>query len=112
MTEASVPPPPAYRVANIEILAQTPALQARIFTLAVGESIPWHFHSEVADWYVCLEGSLQVETRAPRSCAVIGPGSMTKVEPKTAHLVTNVGDETCRFLLLQGVGAYDFHPVG
>lgn len=102
----------AYTVENIEILAQTPAMQARVFTLAPGEAIPWHFHSTVADWYVCLDGSVQVQTRAPRRVDVLVPGGMAKVEPKTAHHVSNVGAQRCRFLLLQGVGAYDYHAVG
>lgn len=103
---------PAYTVENIEMLAATAGMQARIFTLAAGEEIPWHFHSTVADWYVCLEGSVQVQTRAPRRVDVLAPGGMAKVEPKTAHHVANAGKDRCRFLLLQGVGAYDYHPVG
>lgn len=103
---------PAYTVENIEMLAATAGMQARIFTLAAGEEIPWHFHSTVADWYVCLEGSVQVQTRAPRRVDVLAPGGMAKVEPKTAHHVASAGKDRCRFLLLQGVGAYDYHPVG
>jgi quercetin dioxygenase-like cupin family protein len=102
----------SYSVNAIEIVAATPDLQVRRFTLGVGETIPWHFHSAVTDWYFCLEGQLQVETRAPRNDFRMAPGERCEVPVKTAHKVTNAGDAICRFLLVQGVGPYDFQPVG
>ena len=105
-------PSPAYKVEKVEVLAQVPDLQARVFTLAPGEEIPWHFHSQVTDWYFCLEGAVRIETRAPRRETVLEPGGTGKVEPKTAHHITNAGATRCRFLLLQGVGLYDYQPVG
>jgi mannose-6-phosphate isomerase-like protein (cupin superfamily) len=109
---SATPSQPVYTVAAIDVLAQTSDVQARIFTLARGEEIPWHFHSEVADWYVCLSGCVQVDTRAPRSSTTLTPGAMIKVEARTAHRVMNSGPITCRFLLLQGVGRFDYLPVG
>ena len=103
---------PSYKVAAIETLAATAEMQARVFTLAPGEEIPWHFHSAVADWYVGMTGTVVVETRAPRAVHRLGPGALATVPAKTAHHVANPGPETCRFLLLQGVGPYDFQPVG
>ena len=103
---------PSYKVAAIETLAATAEMQARVFTLAPGEEIPWHFHSAVADWYVGMTGTVVVETRAPRAVHRLGPGAFATVPAKTAHHVANPGPETCRFLLLQGVGPYDFQPVG
>jgi hypothetical protein len=34
------------------------------------------------------------------------------VPPKTAHYVRGENDGPCRFLIVQGVGVYDFVPVG
>ena len=42
----------------------------------------------------------------------VDPGAMIKVDAKTAHRVMNSGPITCRFLLLQGVGRFDYLPVG
>jgi quercetin dioxygenase-like cupin family protein len=36
-----------YTVKNIEVVAKGADIQARIFTLAPGEVIPWHRHSEI-----------------------------------------------------------------
>ena len=45
-------------VKAIEPVAIGSDVQARVFTLAPGEEIPWHFHSAVTDWYFVLEGTL------------------------------------------------------
>jgi quercetin dioxygenase-like cupin family protein len=103
---------PPYKVEDVEIVAANETMQARIFRLAPGKEIPWHFHSAVTDWYVCLEGTLSVETRAPRADHRLAPGGLAVVPAKTAHHVVNSSSEPCRFLLLQGVGPYDFKPVG
>jgi quercetin dioxygenase-like cupin family protein len=47
-----------YTVRSIEPVAIGSDVQARLFTLAPGETIPWHFHSAVTDWYFVLEGTL------------------------------------------------------
>jgi mannose-6-phosphate isomerase-like protein (cupin superfamily) len=108
MDEGSAP----YAVAAIETVAATADLKVRHFTLGVGETIPWHFHSAVTDWYFCLEGRVRVETRAPRDTARITAGQSCTVPVKTAHRVANDGETPCRFLLVQGVGPYDFQAVG
>jgi hypothetical protein len=41
-------------------------MRASVLTLAVGECVPWHYHSTITDSFVCLEGPMEVETRAPR----------------------------------------------
>ena len=54
-----------YTVKSIAPVAIGSDVQARLFTLAPGETIPWHYHSAVTDWYFVLEGALSIETRAP-----------------------------------------------
>jgi quercetin dioxygenase-like cupin family protein len=101
-----------YRVKSIDPVAVGSDVQARLFTLAPGERIPWHFHSAVTDWYFVLEGVLLVETRAPRDRRTLTIGGSYTIPPKTAHLVANQSQGDTRFLLVQGVGAYDFVAVG
>ena len=103
---------PGYSVKSVEPVALGADVQARVFTLAPGEEIPWHFHSAVTDWYFVLEGALSIETRAPRDRRLLRVGERYSIPPKTAHLVGNHSDTDTRFLLLQGIGAYDFIPVG
>jgi quercetin dioxygenase-like cupin family protein len=109
MTDAANP---HYTVEKVETVAASPTLRAKRFTFAVGQEIPWHYHNEITDWFYCLEGTLRVETRAPREDYLMGPGGSCEVPPKTAHRVTNAGDGPCQYLILQGVGTYDYVPVG
>jgi quercetin dioxygenase-like cupin family protein len=101
-----------YTVKSLEPLAIGSDVQARLFTLAPGEEIPWHFHSAVTDWYFVLEGALSIETRAPADHRILTIGARYHIPPKTAHLISNRSDADTRFLLVQGVGAYDFLRVG
>jgi len=105
-------PSPGYTVRSIEPVAIGSDVQARIFTLAPGEKIPWHFHSAVSDSYFVLEGMLSIETRAPRDSRVLTVGERFTIAPKTAHLISNRTTADTRFLLIQGVGGYDFIRVG
>ncbi len=101
-----------YSVQKVETALESADLQVRLFTLAAGEVIPWHYHSNVADVFVGLEGVVLVETRAPRGRHTLRPGEHCHVPAKTAHQVSGLDGAPCRFALTQGVGAYDFVPVG
>ena len=101
-----------YRIAGRELVAEGADLRVQVLTLAAGECVPWHYHSEVTDSFVCLEGPMVVETRAPRAAHRLTPGQRCSVPPKTAHYVHGEDDGACQFLIVQGVGVYDFNPVG
>jgi hypothetical protein len=40
-----------YTVKNVETVVAGKDVRARLFTLAPGEVIPWHSHSEIADHF-------------------------------------------------------------
>src|SRR5690606_36101210 len=73
------------RIAVRETIAEGADMRVRILTLAKGECIPWHYHSEITDHFVCLEGPMVVETRAPRAEYRLEPGGRCDVGPKIAH---------------------------
>jgi quercetin dioxygenase-like cupin family protein len=99
---------PNYTVKNIETVVAGTDVQARIFTLAPGESIPWHRHSESTDHYFVLRGTLTITSRDPDDEHSLEIGGRYKITPGTPHLISNRGAADCSFLLLQGVGKYDF----
>ncbi len=68
--------------------------------------------ARLSDNFVCLEGPMVVETRAPRHVYRLLPGERCAVPPKTAHYVHGEADGPCKFLIVQGVGVYDFVAVG
>ncbi|MCZ6774749.1 MAG: cupin domain-containing protein [Proteobacteria bacterium] len=97
-----------YTIEATEIIAETPALRVLRITLAVGQFIPWHYHSAIVDQFFCLEGDVNVETRAPKAVHALVVGGECTVPPRIAHRVSNQGPLPCRFVLVQGVGPYDY----
>jgi quercetin dioxygenase-like cupin family protein len=100
--------PQPYKVRDIRVVAKGADVLVREYTLGPGEVIPWHRHTEVSDYYYGLEGFVVVETRDPGARHEVGVGKSTTVSPPTVHQVSNPGTQPCRFLLIQGVGKYDF----
>lgn len=103
---------PSYEVADYQILAETPDLRMVVLTLAAGQEVPWHWHSNCTDTFFCMEGPMVVETRAPRERFELKPGETCTVPAKRAHRVTGWNGGACKFGVLQGVGVYDFNPLG
>ncbi len=101
-----------YRIAGRELVSEADGLRVQILTLAEGETVPWHHHSVVSDVFICLDGTTVIETRAPRARHELAPGEHCIVPPKTAHEVSEKDGKGCRFAIVQGVGEYDFVPLG
>ena len=101
-----------YKVKHIEPVAIGSDVQARIFTLAPRETIPWHFHRQSTDHYFVLEGALTIATREPEEkVRMVSIGGTYKITPGTEHLIANRSTADCRFLLVQGVGTYDWEKA-
>ena len=102
-----------FSVSSRKIVAESTDVQVKEFLLTPGEEVPWHHHTEVFDVFYCLAGTLTVQRtdvfsgeRLPD--LVLQVGDSAKVEPGTAHRPFNAAAAQCRFLLVQGVGTYDF----
>ena len=100
-----------YTVKNVETVVAGSDVQARVFTLARGDVIPWHYHGESTDHYFVLRGALTIETRGPEQRTVLTAGERHQILPGTAHRISNESESECQFLLLQGVGRYDWHKA-
>ena len=100
-----------YKIKNVETVVKGTDVQVRVFTLAPGETIPWHFHRDSTDYYFVLEGFLSISTREPALTIKLSIGQRHKITPGTTHLITNGGEDDCRFVLVQGVGAYDWNAA-
>src|SRR6516162_8678252 len=81
-----------YTIAGCELVAEGADLRVQVLSLAAGQCVPWHYHSEISDSFVCLEGPMVVETRAPRHVYRLLPGERCAVPPKTAHYVHGEAD--------------------
>jgi quercetin dioxygenase-like cupin family protein len=103
---------PNYQVKRVEPVMVGTDMQGRLFTLAPGDEIPWHCHSECADFYFVLEGALTVMTRKLKREKTIRVGEHYRIASGTPHLISNRSAADCRFLLLQGVGKCDWIKTG
>ena len=86
------------------------------YALAPGQMVPWHHHSNVSDVFYCIQGDLVIERMDVVSGALRDPirlhtGESARVDPGTAHQPRNDTNALCRFLVIQGVGEYDFIPL-
>jgi quercetin dioxygenase-like cupin family protein len=85
----------------------------RISELQIGpkQQVPWHYHTSVQDTFYVLEGRLTLFLRDPKEEIGLGPGETYAVRHGRPHLVTNGGDTSATFLVLQGIGEYDYVPL-
>jgi quercetin dioxygenase-like cupin family protein len=94
-------------MSNREII-KTENVLVRIMELEKDAATDWHFHTEVVDFFVCLKGTIQVETSNPDEQTLLHPGQQAEVSSGKVHRVVNVHADRAEYLLVQGVGAYDF----
>ena len=91
--------------------AERPGFRVSELQISPTQQVPWHFHSNVGDTFYVLAGSIRVFMRDPKEDVRLGVGETYTVAPRRPHLVINGGDSSATFLILQGVGEYDFVPL-
>jgi mannose-6-phosphate isomerase-like protein (cupin superfamily) len=79
--------------------------------IAPAQKVPWHYHNNVHDTFYVVAGSIRIFLQDPKEEVRLTPGQTFAVPPKRPHLVTNAGDVSAVFLVLQGIGEYDFVPL-
>jgi quercetin dioxygenase-like cupin family protein len=100
-----------YEVERRALHAERPGFRITELQIGPRQRIPWHYHSETQDTFYVLEGRLRLFLRGPKDEVRLGPGETYTVRPRRPHLVTNGGGTSAVFLVLQGVGEYDFVPL-
>lgn len=99
------------RAGNVDWVAKGTDVGVQERTLGPGQEIPWHYHTTITDTTYCLEGSVRIELLGPTEVVILGVGERHAIPVNRPHRITANGNGACRFLLVQGVGAYDRHPV-
>lgn len=102
---------PPYVIAGKETILMTDQARVTLMTLAPGQAIPPHRHSQVTDTTFCLEGQAAVRFPDTGESVALSIGQHASVTPGRLHEVANAGDDVCRLLLVQGPGQYDFLPA-
>jgi quercetin dioxygenase-like cupin family protein len=75
------------------------------------QKVPWHYHSNVSDTFYVIEGAIRIFLQQPKEQVCLKRGETFAVPPRRPHLVANDGDTSAVFLVLQGMGEYDFVPM-
>ena len=75
--------------------AERPGFRISELQLSPTQTVPWHFHTSISDTFYVLEGQMRLFLQ----------------NPKQDVLVTNAGSTSLSFLILQGVGEYDYVPL-
>jgi quercetin dioxygenase-like cupin family protein len=91
-----------------EVLVKTENVSVRILELEAEEKMAWHNHSEVTDYIFALDGEIAVQMRSPDEKVVLAPGERCEVSAGRVHRVVNMRKDNTKYLLIQGVGRYDF----
>ncbi len=91
--------------------AERPGFRINELQISPTQKVPWHYHTNVGDTFYVLEGTIRVFMREPKEDVTLRPGETLSLAAKRPHLVTNAGDTSATFLILQGVGEYDFVPM-
>ncbi|MGC8477853.1 MAG: cupin domain-containing protein [Acetobacteraceae bacterium] len=90
------------------LVLQTADVRVVEYVMPPGTWHRWHRHSEVTDRFWCLEGTIAVEVRDPPRAERLIPGQSLTLAPGLVHRAGNPGDAVGRYLLVQGIGRYDY----
>lgn len=114
-----------------------PGVHVANIGLRKGEASTFHRHTETRDTFYVMSGALTVSVKIdparatphyrslcatpPRIEKVSGveanrethhlyilPGEVLILEPQVVHCASNLNEEPCRFLCIEGIGRYDF----
>lgn len=91
--------------------AARPGFRITELQLSPSQKVPWHSHTNVSDTFYVLEGDLRIYLQEPKEAVRLAAGETYRVAPKRPHLVANGGASSVTFLVLQGIGEYDFVPL-
>lgn len=94
-------------VTEVATLINSNGVRVVEFALSPNSSGAWHHHSEMLEHCYCLSGRLTIEIAEAESVN-LGPGNRYELPAGVKHRIRNEGNHTASFLVIQGIGAYDF----
>ena len=100
-----------YEVERRVFHAERPGFRINELQISPAQKVPWHYHSNVQDTFYVLEGRIRIFLQNPKEEVRLAPGETYSVPARRPHLVANGGDTSATFLVLQGIGEYDFVPL-
>ncbi|WP_421998383.1 cupin domain-containing protein [Reyranella sp.] len=100
-----------YEVERRDRHAERPGFRISELQLSPTQTVPWHYHTSVSDTFYVLAGEMRLFLQKPKQEVRLNPGESFVAAPGRPHLVTNAGQTSLTFLVLQGIGTYDYVPM-
>jgi quercetin dioxygenase-like cupin family protein len=100
-----------YEVERRAYHAERPGFRISELQISQTQTVPWHYHSNIQDTFYVISGHIRLFLREPKQEVTLGPGETYSVIPRRPHLVANAGETSATFLVLQGIGEYDYVPL-
>lgn len=91
--------------------AVRPGFHISELQLSPTQTVPWHYHTSISDTFYVLEGEMRLFLQHPKEEVRLSPGQSYVAVAGRPHLVTNAGTSSLTFLVLQGLGEYDYVPL-
>ncbi len=91
--------------------AERPGFRISELQLSPSQTVPWHYHTSISDTFYVLEGEMRLFLQKPKEEVRLSVGQSHVAVAGRPHLVTNAGTGSLTFLVLQGVGEYDYVPL-
>lgn len=91
--------------------AERPGFRISELQISPVQFVPWHCHTKIADTFYVLEGQIKILLRDPDEAVILNAGETYVVRKRRPHRVENAGSTSATFLVLQGIGEYDYVPL-
>jgi quercetin dioxygenase-like cupin family protein len=88
--------------------AERPGFRISELQISPTQHVPWHAHNHIQATFYVIEGTIRLSLREPEEEIVLRAGETFTVRAKRPHFVANAGETSATFLVLQGVGEYDY----
>jgi quercetin dioxygenase-like cupin family protein len=100
-----------YEVERRDRHAERPGFRISELQLSPTQTVPWHCHTNISDTFYVLAGEMRLFLQDPRQAVRLRPGESFVAAAGRPHLVTNAGETSLTFLIMQGIGEYDYVPL-
>jgi quercetin dioxygenase-like cupin family protein len=94
-----------------EVLFKSAAVLVRLVTLGPHEVGQKHYHSNLLETVICVQGEITLFIAGAERPTVLLPGHQASVPSRQAHWLENRSPVSAQYILAQSGGAYDFMPV-
>jgi quercetin dioxygenase-like cupin family protein len=109
--DAQAVSPSQYKTDHKKRLVETPTFRVTEFQASAGQESPWHFHTHISDLFYVVDGRLEVLLASPGEVIALEAGQCYQVPAGRTHKFRVVGERKVSYVLVQGVGEFDFIPV-